>query len=312
MHANKEVILSAGALDTPKLLLLSGIGPSTELTKHNIPLIAQVPGIGQNIGDHPAAQMTVQGPSAPHPAANTRVQRFFDTAGAQKARDSWAHSRLDASHTYRNINDSVIMGFHKHPRTNDDSALALLTDPIIRKHVMSPTAPDFETMFAGVLLPFPGLESLDASDTVYTLPLVLQNPQSKGTVTLASADAKVPPRVDLNFFSHPWDVRNAIDSGRALLRFIRSEPMKELVMKELFVPASDSDEDIYAFLRDTCLMTWHASGTVKMGRVEEDEMACVDNEFRVRGVKGLRVVDTSVMPFVVSNHAMSTGKYVRC
>jgi len=128
--------------------------------------------------------------------------------------------------------------------------------------------------------------------------------QSRGSVTLKSADPKDPPVIDLQYLSHPYDRRAMVESLRKAFDFAETSLLSagELVNG----PRSLSGEDLLEFAKDNIQPVFHALGTVKMGRVGEKD-TCVDSNLRVSGVENLRVVDLSVCPVLPCNHTQSTA-----
>lgn len=131
------------------------------------------------------------------------------------------------------------------------------------------------------------------------------NAQSTGSVTLASSDPIAQPVIDLNYLSDPYDRRVAIEAIRDAVAFTRMPAFATVTEKVLDMPEGDSDDKIWTYAKSRVGPVFHFAGTCKMGG-KEDRMAVVDNAFRVRGVKGLRVVDHSIAPLMVNNHTQST------
>lgn len=131
------------------------------------------------------------------------------------------------------------------------------------------------------------------------------NAESKGSITLASSDPSAPPNIDVNYISHPYDRRVAIEGLRELIAYSRMPAFAKITEKMIEGPEGDSEEEIWAHVKKGVEPVFHFAGTCRMGR-EEDDMAVVDKEFRVRGVTGLRVVDHSIAPLMVNNHTQST------
>jgi choline dehydrogenase-like flavoprotein len=127
-----------------------------------------------------------------------------------------------------------------------------------------------------------------------TIFAVLLNEQSEGSVVLQSADPQKPLLIDPNFFSHPYDRRQAVEMTRELLRLTRHPSFQKDTIKTMFGPDSESEEDILAFWRKYSASTWHLTGTARMGHSIEG--AVVDKDFKVFGVDNLRVADMSIYP----------------
>jgi choline dehydrogenase-like flavoprotein len=152
-------------------------------------------------------------------------------------------------------------------------------------------------------------DALKETDSVIAHEILLQNCLSKGSVKLASADPLIPPLVDPNYLSHPYDVRMAIEALRQLLRIAQTDTYRKILKGTLVGPwfqlgnLEDLDPDtlpedvLEEFARDTITQGLHGVSTCKMSRAD-DLMGVVDNEFRVRGVNGLRVADISVCPML--------------
>ena len=136
----------------------------------------------------------------------------------------------------------------------------------------------------------------------FALRAVMLRPESRGEITLASADPTAPPRIHQNFLATEGDRRTIRDGLKLVRRIVGAAPLSAFVAREL-APGADieSDADLDAYIRATAATAHHPLGTCKMGR-ESDRMAVVDAELRVRGVQGLRVVDASVMPDLVGGN----------
>jgi choline dehydrogenase-like flavoprotein len=123
------------------------------------------------------------------------------------------------------------------------------------------------------------------------------NPQSTGTVTLNSASPLDAPRVDPNLLAHPFDRRVMIEAMRSLMTFLSAPVFAKDTVRMIGCPKSTSDEDIWEHCSGNLISSWHMCSTVRMGK-RWDKGACVDTDFRVRGVENLRVVDLSVIPLL--------------
>lgn len=137
----------------------------------------------------------------------------------------------------------------------------------------------------------------------------LHNPQSRGEVTLSSASPAAPPRINPRFFSHPFDRVCAVAATKRALAFLRHPSIAANIDFAVDAPASDSDDDVLKYWSENATSTWHPSCTVRMGRVADEE-ACVNSDFKVRGLQGLRVVDMSVLPFLLNCHPVSIAYLV--
>lgn len=282
IKVNKEVILSAGSFNTPKILMLSGVGPKAELEKHGIPVVADVPGVGENLKDHTFAFMKIVAPE--------RVGSPVPSDINDKAIAEWRESRS---------------GPAIYPTTNS-VGFASMTDEI--------TAPDFELMLgythgaSGKESSFSGIRDLQ-SRSGYSIGMIQLLPESAGSVKLASADPYDAPVIDPQYFSDPLDMERFIRAIRKTHEITQTRAMAPYT-EAVHPPLSATDRELEEFIRNETNSAFHPVGTVKMGDVEKDPMAVVDSSLRVRGVKGLRVADASVIPQVIRGHTMAPSIYV--
>ncbi|KAK0642364.1 Dehydrogenase patE [Lasiodiplodia hormozganensis] len=295
--ASKEVVLSAGALDTPKILLLSGVGPSAELSKHSIPQVHELPGVGQNLQDHAFVVLVKEFQSG----LNGRPQLFNDAEKLEAARKQFAADQTGPLSVYYN---TLLMGWQQAPEVHASAEFEALPDSV-KSHLRKPTVPTFEHICL-----CPAIHPLaDPNGEFLSILSMQMAPQSTGTVTLASADPRAPPRCDPKLFSHPFDRRNMIEAVRRSWRVMEAEPLARHVVADTALPKDKSDDEIWKYIQAYCGTTWHMTGTVKMGK-PEDPATCVDSAFKVKGLEGLRVVDNSVPPFVLNCHVVSVAYLV--
>lgn len=262
-----EVILSAGALHSPKLLQLSGIGPAALLAEHGIPLIHDSPGVGGNMREHKVlnTQLHVKGP--------------------------WSHNQqLSGVNLYKNALRYFLLHSGVLASTYDITAF-IRTDPALAR-------PDAQLTFWS--LSFDQSQPMKLEDhpgfMIMGYPL---RTESEGSVSIRSADPAAPPVLRTNFLSSDYDCRVIIGMFRYMRRFVAQDPLKSMIVAETQPgPEVQTDEQIIEAARqdETCM---HAIGTCRMG---QDDKAVVDEFLRVRGVTGLRVMDCSVMPTQVSGN----------
>ena len=296
-HATKEVILSAGALDSPKLLMLSGIGPRDELSKHGIHALADLP-VGVGLQDHLHVPMIVQVKDG----SNQRAI-FSDPQAVEKAR---AQLDQDGTGPLSILYNSAVIGFAKGGESVYESAAFKALPQETQRYIKKPTVPTYE--FAGLVPSYP-LPGFDPSRTYTAVMAFGMCPQSRGTVTLKSADPNDPPVSDPKFFSHPFDRVTLVDGLRKVYKWLRDPIMSPEVISDLAVPASDSDDDLADYITKYGFSTWHMSCTAMMGKVE-DPSAVVTTDFKVKGFEGLRVADLSVTPFLPNAHTVSIGYFI--
>ena len=266
-HAECEVILSAGALNTPKLLMLSGIGDEERLAKHDIKVIANLPAVGKNLQDHVDfyIQSTCGQPVTYTPALRWHRKVFIGL--------HWLLSRKGAAAT----NHLEVVGFVRSDPSLSQPDLGLWFFPLI-------VAPD---------------GGMTGHAHGYQLMVMQLQPLSRGEVTLRSKDPRDAPLIRNNFFSASEDVetlRKGVKCGRKIL----AQPAFDAFRGVEVSPGDTvrSDDQIDTFLRATAKSTRHPSCTCRMGI--DEETSVVDGKGRVHGLEGLRIVDASVMPNIPS------------
>lgn len=272
IRAEREVILSAGTYNSPQLLMLSGIGPADELRRHGIAPVLDLPGVGQNLQEHPFAGVTYE---LNRPVGFERELRFD--------RLTWNVARWVVGLDNREAPLPVIgFGFI---RTRDG-----LNRPDVKANVY-PTRIDGRAWFPGIR------RGAGHAMTVFN---VLLRPESKGSVTLRSADPAAAPVIRLNLFEQEDDLATLRRAVRHTRDFAATQALAPYIGREL-TPGLDkaSDAELDAHIRNTAIVAHHASSTCTMGT---GPMAVVDPALRVRGIEGLRVIDGSVMPRVIGGN----------
>ena len=273
-HADREVILCGGAINSPQVLMLSGIGDPQALGAHGIAVKVPLPGVGRNLQDHPTALLiSARGNESPL-LRNMRVDRL-----ALGLINSFALGR-----GFMTDLPGGITGFVK-----SDTAQAL---------------PDIQLLFiAGSLLAAPYLQPFRKpfADS-FACRIVLLRPQSRGAITLASSDPLAAPRINQGLLSTADDWK-ALRNGIALFRDIARRPeLRPFIARELGPgPEVKTEVQLEDYVRRTAVTAHHPAGTCKMGS-DADPMAVVDDRLSVRGTSGLRVVDASVFPDLVGGN----------
>lgn len=178
-----------------------------------------------------------------------------------------------------------------------ESAEFMALDATTQTHLLKSRIPCYEF---GTGLPL--LSAPPGPPTQHLISLgVLMNAHGRGSVTLQSSNPRQPALFDPKLVTHPYDQKVLAIAAKRIMAFMKTPSIAETIERPAKIPASDSDEDVLAFVKLNLNSTWHMSGTCKMGD-GEDDMAVVNTEFEVRGVEGLRVVDLSVLPFLLSMH----------
>jgi choline dehydrogenase len=271
-YANAEVVLSGGAINSPRLLLLSGIGPGAELAELGIPVVHDLPGVGKNLQDHMDVYLTAETipvsynqSDRPLTALNVGLQYLLYRTGPATA------SVCEAGMFVRS-SDAV-------------------ATPDIQMHCLPAYVIDH------------GRQRVKGHGmTINTCNL---RPRSVGSVSLRSADPSVSPAIDPNFLDDPYDWEismRGFEWGREMLatkayaRFIKKEHMPGAHVR--------TDSEIRDYIRQWAKTDYHPVGSCVMG---ESDTAVVDQQLRVRGLPGLRVIDASVMPTLISGNTQATS-----
>ena len=270
-RATREVVLSAGAINSPQLLQLSGIGPAPLLRAHGIEVVHDLPGVGANLQDHLQirAVFKVQGV----PTLNTLAHSL------------WGKAKIGLEYALQRTGPMSMAPSQLGAFTRSSPAQP---HPNIEYHVQ-PLSLD---AFGEPLHPFPA----------FTASVCNLNPTSRGTVHIQSADFRSAPAIAPHYLSTAEDRQVAADSLR-LTRRIVAQPALARYQPQEYKPGVqfDSDADLARLAGDIATTIFHPVGTTKMGR-ESDPLAVLDSQLRVRGVAGLRVVDAGAMPTITSGN----------
>jgi choline dehydrogenase len=272
VRAEREIVLTAGAIQSPQLLQLSGVGPARLLRELGIPLVADRPGVGENLQDHLQIRLIYE--VAKRITTNDQLRSWIGRAriGAQ-----WLLFRSGPLAVGINQGGMFCRALPAESKTPD-----------IQFH--------FSTLSAdaagGQVHPFSGC----------TYSICQLRPESRGRVRIRSTDAREAPSIQPNYLATDLDRRTAIAGVRFARRVAATMPMRDLMKREVR-PGVDaqSDDEILQFCREYGQTIFHPSGTAKMG-VATDPTAVVDERLRVYGTQGLRVVDCSIMPTLVSGN----------
>ena len=269
IRADKEIILTAGALNSPKLLMLSGVGPAETLEKHGIDVVVDLPEVGQNLSEQlgymPMFRLT-------HGSLNGRLRGI----GAVVSAIQYAL-------------------FRKGPLAH-----ACFEMSAVLKAGAGSNRPDTVMQFNGVSLSFENGKILPerlpgAMMSCYTI-----RPKSRGYMTITSADPSAPVHWDPKYMSHPEDRKAAVEVVQAIRKITSHPALKKFGMEEIAPgPQVQTEEQIVDFFMTYGTYAYHALGTCRMGT---DTASVVDPKLRVRGVEGLRVSDISVLPEMVNTH----------
>lgn len=264
--ADREVIVAAGALVTPQLLMLSGVGPAAQLKHHGIACEVDLPGVGENLIDHPEVPIVA--------SANGRHGYYRQGVGWRMLANGLQFKLFGSG---RITSAGVEAGAFVNPVDRGG-------EPSIQAFCVPIVYVDRDT------------RDLVQDGYGMTVTTVVVKPKSRGFVRLRSADPDDMPLVSPNLLAHPDDAQTMIEGQRFFLRALQTGPLSQRVDRILLPdPSNLSDAAIMAHCRRFVKTNYHPSGTCRMGP-SHDPMAVLDATLRVRGVAGLRVCDLSAMP----------------
>ncbi|MDE1181204.1 GMC family oxidoreductase N-terminal domain-containing protein [Paraburkholderia sp.] len=268
LEARAEVIVAAGAFNSPQLLMCSGVGPAAQLQALGVAVVHDAPHVGRNLIDH--VDFTI----------NKRVRSIeptgFSLRGIARMAPQWiTYSRHGRGMLSSNVAEAG--GFLKSRPTLD--------------------RPDLQLHFCAAIVDDHNRRMHWGHG--YSLHVCVLRPHSRGTVTLASGDARDAPLIDPRFFSDPRDLDLLVDGAHIGRRILDARPLAIHGGRELYTHAGQSDAELRATIAAHADTIYHPVGTCRMG---SDADAVVDSHLRVRGVTGLRVVDASVMPTLIGGN----------
>jgi len=264
VDASEEVILSAGAINSPQLLMLSGVGPADHLTDHDISVVRDLPGVGQNLQDH----------------LNVKIN-----CACEKS------ITLDEADSLWNLLKYLVL--KRGPLTSnlaEAGGFASVSEGTDR--------PDIQLHFGPSYSVNHGFDNPDGHG--FWLGALRLRPDSRGRVALRSTDPFDEPVIDPQYLTEGEDLEILLEGVKLLREILQAEPFDDYRDKEA-LPGTDvqSDEQLIEHIRETAASLYHPVGTCKMG---DDEMAVVDDRLAVHGLDGLRVVDASIMPTITSGN----------
>jgi choline dehydrogenase len=264
VRVNKEVILSGGAINSPQVLLLSGIGPADQLRTLGINVVADLPGVGKNLQDHPFVSVCY---------ASTQPISLFGIETAEYLQEYLEHQRG--------------------PFTSNvgETGAFIKTRPDLSE-------PDLQYHFAPVFYLNHGFTPVESHG--YTIGPTLVAPQSRGQLVLRSTDPTQQPAIYANYLASETDMQVLVEGVKLARRLGQTKAFAPFYGVETHPgPQVQSDKEIIEYLWGNVETLYHPVGTCKMG---QDDLAVVDEQLRVRGIEGLRVVDASIMPTIVNGN----------
>jgi choline dehydrogenase len=269
VRARREVIVSCGAINTPKLLQLSGLGPAELLRQHNIEVVRDLPGVGENLSDHYSVRVVAR---VKNSQTMNQLVKGLSLAG-QISR--WLMKRP----SIMALSPSLLHYFWK--------STPELTAPDLQG-VFTPAS--YKEGYVGMLDDFPGM----------TAGVWQHRPESRGQVRIRSADPLQDPVILANYLENEGDQRTLVRGIRLARQLLRSQALSSYFDSEVLPgPLCESDSELLDFARRYGVSSYHVNGTARMGQAG-DKYAVVDPELRVHGIQNLRVIDSSVMPAMPS------------
>ncbi|TVY45325.1 Dehydrogenase [Lachnellula subtilissima] len=287
ISAKQEIIVSAGAFQSPQLLMVSGVGPAATLEEFDIDVVSDLAGVGQNMWDHIFYGMV-------WPVAMETRQRLLEPAYLEEAVESYHESPT-------NILSSNVFDY-------------LAWEKLVNRTGLSAAS---EADLAYFPADWPELEFISGSLDNAALPSTYRDyttmipalaaPTSRGNITISSASMEDQPLINPNWFGTETDREMAVASLKRVREFMATQAVQGALLGPEIAPGVDvqSDEDILAFITGSFSTVFHAACTCAMG-LSSDPMAVLDSKARVYGVSGLRVVDSSSFPILPPGHPMST------
>ena len=270
-----EVILCAGALETPKLLMLSGIGPARHLRESGISVVLDVPGVGENLHDHPNVPVFCRTPRRVD-ARYPQLYSFFRTHEGSELPEGQA----DTCYVYWPAPSSMLQ-----------MAKRVLPTKVLPQWLYGPRSKRFVRALVELAFRLPPVQRFVRG--LFGIIVILGKPKSRGRLRLCSKDPQGPALIDPAYYEHPEDMETMLRGVRKARQILASAGLASWQAREL-MPGSraDQDEAIRRYISKNTITTYHYAGTCRMG---EDADSVVDPQLRVRGVSGLRVADASVI-----------------
>ncbi|QLG49336.1 GMC family oxidoreductase [Natrinema halophilum] len=264
VDATEEVILSAGAINSPQLLLLSGVGPADHLETHDIDVVEDLPGVGRNLQDHLQAGVDYE---CTKPITLDDADSLVNLLKILLLKSGPLTSNVGEAGGFATVSEDA-------------------------------DTPDVQFHFAPAHFVEHGFANPEGHG--FSLNALRLRPDSRGRITLRSADPFDDPAIDPQYLTAEEDLEILLEGVKLVREILQAEPFDDYRGAEL-LPGSDvrSDAELTTHIRETAETLYHPVGTCKMG---DDEMAVVDDRLRVRGLDGIRVVDASILPTITSGN----------
>ncbi|KAF8883520.1 aryl-alcohol oxidase-like protein [Infundibulicybe gibba] len=292
LTARNEVILSAGSIGTPQLLMLSGIGDSQDLARVGINSTVDLPNVGKNLQDHP--YITI-----PWSVNSTKT---FDTVVFNQTLFAELLQEYEQDHMDIFANNAIAnqIGFFRLPNSSD----------ILRNHgdpSSGPVSPHFELAFCNGFVAT--TQTSPTSGNFFSIAVVLVAPSSHGSVRINSSSIFDPPLINPNYLATPGDMLTMVEAVKTAQHFITASPWKGYIESPFGDAAQlNNDSEIMSYIRSKAISIRHPVATARMSK-DSDSCGVVGPDLLVKGVTGLRVVDASVLPFAPSSHPQASSQF---
>ncbi len=266
-----DIILTAGALVTPKILMHSGIGEEKQLKKFNIDVIENLKGVGKNLQDH------------------------HEVPVISKTKPGYGYFNQDKG--WRMIKNGLqYLLFNSGPVRSQGVDCCSFLNP---EDLTNPNDPKIKLYCVPIMYMDRDIKGVKP-DHGLTLTPCIMNPKARGEIKIQSSNPMDLPLINPNFLSNEEDIKTILQGVKLARRVIKTKPLSDIVVKE-FLPGRlvDSDNDLVNYCKKMIKTNWHPVGTCKMGK-DNDEMAVLNTKLEVRGIKNLRVFDVSMMPTIVA------------
>jgi choline dehydrogenase len=275
-EVKREVVLCAGALESPKLLLLSGVGPAAHLRELGVSVVADRPSIGTGLHDHPNVPVFF------------KADRVVDCHFPQL----YSFYRTNADTALPREQSDTCYVFWPAPSAMRQMTQRMLPPMVVPEPLYGPRSRALVRSLVALVFKIPAVQRF--TDRLFGIILILGKPRSRGTLRLSSADATKPALIDPAYYEDPQDLETMVRGVRIARQIGNSAGLKDWGARELRPGRrTESDRAIARYVRKNTITTYHFAGTSAMGTRDED---AVDTQLRVRGVRGVRVADASAIP----------------
>ncbi|KAJ7227424.1 hypothetical protein GGX14DRAFT_489050 [Mycena pura] len=296
-HARKQVVLSAGAIHSPHVLMLSGVGPAKHLEEHKIPVVLDVPGVGSNLTDHPVVDLYLKDKlndsvkSLKADSLSTWIQFIRSVVQYQLFGTGKLATNFGEAAAFVRSDDPALFPAAEFPQKLEDST-------------SGPASPDLELFCTPLAYKEHGAILFDMH--TYALHCYLVRPTSRGAVLLKSADPWALPTINPNYFQKPDDLEKLFRGFRLILKIAHAKAMDVYVDHSDTSPELDhathlkTDDELREIVRERVETVYHPTSTCRMA--PKDQGGVVDSRLRVYGIDGLRICDASIFPWIISGH----------